>query len=812
MGSYVTWLRRRITVLKNIDTPNVIEIIRHSKYMTFLKDDIICQQGQCRPENGSLKYYFLMRGSVSIYVNPFLPQGKKRRSSTSSLERVLSVVSSSTRLLSASSKRTTYSRVSQPYATLTEQPETDVSDTESESEESETKEKTNKTDTIPSDDVETLSASSTPIDAVAQSQNIPNERSQSPKSRASKRSRKSTPRAKLGNFIVKCDSGKYFDEESVMDENGHFNASIIADDTLDIMVIDEEIFDKYIREHHEQEVINMSNFVDLHPFFRQLPAQSRGMLQISMKSQYFPAGSHIVKQGDSVNRLIFLVSGSAEVIIEPGKHRYQYPELWPFETSSDVYFNEFEWLRESRRRVYRRKYEFAGEVSRRASHKENNNKRAEISVCAVQNREIIGITEVILDLPTYTSSLRCLHDCEIYTLHLKPFRRLIKKKHPEVIDLIRAYVMMKLRFRLDNSIGDQVPLVQSLYIKVQNLVREQSFKGTVTRSNEKLKEKEKEMLRLLEWFKLGKAPLVKDLDVDVIKWMEDMKEKASVRKSVRERTIVTGEPRKEFRRIGCLAAVKTKRDPMSLRRLKDPMNELLLRLRMEGTYVSDEKELEELIQRISITPADELYDIRTQASRITDEEYRLLRYRRYGNRLIKNFVKMLERRDTRYLLGQHEKTVLSSVLLDDTLSDDEAGDEEDNQFPVYNEDYWRTFEDRFSARTRPTTYKSKATTDTYKSLQFDRRSVTPGTLDMRIKDFHIKHGGSEAEITNLPRIKNHRDLEFDYENEPIGGGKVFVTTMPCVSCRKNVHLKNHSHVRCQMLHTLPMDKVKGYKD
>jgi hypothetical protein len=49
-----------------------------------------------------------------------------------------------------------------------------------------------------------------------------------------------------------------------------------------------------------------------------------------------------------------------------------------------------------------------------------------------------------------------------------------------VIDLIRAYVMMKLRFRLDNSIGDQVPLVQSLYIKVQNLVREQSFKGNNT--------------------------------------------------------------------------------------------------------------------------------------------------------------------------------------------------------------------------------------------------------------------------------------------------------------------------------------------
>ena len=77
---------------------------------------------------------------------------------------------------------------------------------------------------------------------------------------------------------------------------------------------------------------------------------------------------------------------------------------------------------ESRRRVYRRKYEYTGEVSRRASHKENNHRKTEISVCAVQNREIIGITEVILDLTTYMSSLRCLHDCEIYTLNLKPFR------------------------------------------------------------------------------------------------------------------------------------------------------------------------------------------------------------------------------------------------------------------------------------------------------------------------------------------------------------------------------------------------------
>ena len=60
--------------------------------------------------------------------------------------------------------------------------------------------------------------------------------------------------------------------------------------------------------------------------------------------------------------------------------------------------------------------------------------------------------------------------------------------------------------------------------------------------------------------------------------------------------------------------------------------------------------------------------------------------------------------------------MLYKVLLDGAVSDDEA-DDEGNRFSMYDEEDWRRFESRFSARTRPTTYKSKATTDTYKSLQ-----------------------------------------------------------------------------------------------
>lgn len=49
---------------------------------------------------------------------------------------------------------------------------------------------------------------------------------------------------------------------------------------------------------------------------------------------------------------------------------------------------------------------------------------------------------------------------------------------------------------------------------------------------------------------------------------------------------------------GCLATVKGKREPMSLRKLRDPMNEVILKLRMEGTFISSEEELQDLIMRV----------------------------------------------------------------------------------------------------------------------------------------------------------------------------------------------------------------------
>ena len=60
--------------------------------------------------------------------------------------------------------------------------------------------------------------------------------------------------------------------------------------------------------------------------------------------------------------------------------------------------------------------------------------------------------------------------------------------------------------------------------------------GMVTRSIEKIKEREAELMAALDWFKQDKAPLVHNKDPGVIQLKENMKERARVRQSVLDST------------------------------------------------------------------------------------------------------------------------------------------------------------------------------------------------------------------------------------------------------------------------------------
>ena len=79
-------------------------------------------------------------------------------------------------------------------------------------------------------------------------------------------------------------------------------------------------------------------------------------------------------------------------------------------------------------------------------------------------------------------NVRCLQPTEVYSLSIRPFTRLIKRRSPDTMDLVRAYVQMKLKFRIEHSLGEKVPLMHSLYVKAEREYREKSLKGKLHKS------------------------------------------------------------------------------------------------------------------------------------------------------------------------------------------------------------------------------------------------------------------------------------------------------------------------------------------
>ena len=51
----------------------------------------------------------------------------------------------------------------------------------------------------------------------------------------------------------------------------------------------------------------MLEFVDLHPFFCNLPTRVKAVLQVALKKHHFNTGDFIVKQEENADKLFFIV-------------------------------------------------------------------------------------------------------------------------------------------------------------------------------------------------------------------------------------------------------------------------------------------------------------------------------------------------------------------------------------------------------------------------------------------------------------------------------------------------------------------------
>ena len=93
---------------------------------------------------------------------------------------------------------------------------------------------------------------------------------------------------------------------------------------------------------------------------------------------------------------------------------------------------------------------------------------------------VAGDTEFVLELKTYLQSFVCTQTCEVFSLDTRNYERLVKRRNPRTVDLIRQSAEVKLSARISRLHDNQVPLLRTLLFKMECVDRQHQKKGRRT--------------------------------------------------------------------------------------------------------------------------------------------------------------------------------------------------------------------------------------------------------------------------------------------------------------------------------------------
>ncbi|XP_064635011.1 uncharacterized protein LOC135492444 isoform X2 [Lineus longissimus] len=284
--------------------------------------------------------------------------------------------------------------------------------------------------------------------------------------------KKKLDRSQFGNYIAQIDAGKSFGELALISKSCVRNASIIADEVTDLLVVNRDLYNRSLRAAQIAEFEEKNKFVTENPLFANWQAKFKRQMAMSIVKQKVPYDGYIVKQGDPVIGLYFVIRGQAKVVVDPGHHESQYPQFFPveeFETSERN--EELEEILVSRKKKEKSSVQpetprppTTASLSKRRKETADQRRR-HMEICVIGEREIIGDVELSLDLPTYIFTIHCIQDTEVFSLDLKNYERLVTRKNPWSIQLMKDMVAIKLHcriLRLDNA----VPILNALLHKL----------------------------------------------------------------------------------------------------------------------------------------------------------------------------------------------------------------------------------------------------------------------------------------------------------------------------------------------------------
>ncbi|XP_071161966.1 uncharacterized protein [Mytilus edulis] len=320
--------------------------------------------------------------------------------------------------------------------------------------------------------------------------------------------KKKLDRKKYGKFILHYEAGKSFGEVALMSEDAVRNATVIADEETDLLVVSRELFNRSMKAKQEEEYKEREDFIQKCPLFRSWTSRFKRLLELSIRKETFPFGTVIARQGEPVSGLFFILSGQAKSTVQPALHHQQYPQLMKL----DVNEVAAELGRENYNKLVQKKEKDLTQEQIKIRRKEGyaaaerHRNQSRIELCSIEENDLIGDLEMVLDLETNYSTVTCTANTVAMVLDTKNYDRLVAKKNQQTVIKMCQTAAQKMYYRLYAYKGDQIPILKCALKKLNEKIprRPESKYQRKPVSTDK----SKIMETLIELFLQGKGPLI----------------------------------------------------------------------------------------------------------------------------------------------------------------------------------------------------------------------------------------------------------------------------------------------------------------
>jgi len=105
-------------------------------------------------------------------------------------------------------------------------------------------------------------------------------------------------------YILETGSG--FGEMALMSDDVR-NATIISETHSKFLVLDKSVYNRSLRKSQEIEFQAFNNFVNNSPIFYNWAPRYKKQVAMSLRRSTFPFETEIIKQGDKINGIGFLI-------------------------------------------------------------------------------------------------------------------------------------------------------------------------------------------------------------------------------------------------------------------------------------------------------------------------------------------------------------------------------------------------------------------------------------------------------------------------------------------------------------------------